>query len=469
MNHTIGVYGLGVMGASLAKNMLNKGERVALYNYTPDLTEKFSEEFPHESATVFYDLKPFIESLEKPRKVFLMVTAGEVTDSVINSIAPLLDKEDIIMDGGNANFKDSTERFRLLKEKGIQFLSIGVSGGEAGALNGPALMPSGDKAAYDEVAPILEKIAAQVDGKPCCSYIGTEGSGHYVKMVHNGIEYADMQLISEAYQFLRKVVGLDVKEIANIFSKWNEWELKSYLIEITGHILNYDDPVTSQPIIDVILDKAGQKGTGKWTSKDALDIGVPASIITESVFARYLSSLKDERVEAAEYLAGPKMNCQVSDKDEWINLVKEALFMGKICTYAQGFMQYKQASDYYGWNFRLADIALIFRGGCIIQADFLDSVSQAFQSDVKLKNILRAPYFQEKANAYEGSLRRVAMKAMENGLSIPGLSSSLSFYDGYRASRSGAELIQAQRDYFGAHTYERVDKVGIFHTVWEGE
>lgn len=469
MNHTVGVYGLGVMGASLAKNMLNKGERVALYNYTSDLTEKFSEEFPHESATAFYDLKPFIESLEKPRKVFLMVTAGEVTDSVINSIAPMLDKEDIIMDGGNANFKDSTERFRLLKEKGIQFLSIGVSGGEAGALNGPALMPSGDKAAYDEVAPILEKIAAQVDGKPCCSYIGTEGSGHYVKMVHNGIEYADMQLISEAYQFLRKVVGLDIKEIANIFSKWNEWELKSYLIEITGHILNYDDPDTSQPIIDVILDKAGQKGTGKWTSKDALDIGVPASIITESVFARYLSSLKDERVEAAEYLAGPKMNCQVSDKEEWINLVKEALFMGKICTYAQGFMQYKQASDYYGWNFRLADIALIFRGGCIIQADFLDSVSQAFQSDVKLKNILRAPYFQEKANAYEGSLRRVAMKAMENGLSIPGLSSSLSFYDGYRASRSGAELIQAQRDYFGAHTYERVDKVGIFHTVWEGE
>lgn len=469
MNHTVGVYGLGVMGASLAKNMLNKGERVALYNYTSDLTEKFSEEFPHESATAFYDLKPFIESLEKPRKVFLMVTAGEVTDSVINSIAPMLDKEDIIMDGGNANFKDSTERFRLLKEKGIQFLSIGVSGGEAGALNGPALMPSGDKAAYDEVAPILEKIAAQVDGKPCCSYIGTEGSGHYVKMVHNGIEYADMQLISEAYQFLRKVVGLDIKEIANIFSKWNEWELKSYLIEITGHILNYDDPDTSQPIIDVILDKVGQKGTGKWTSKDALDIGVPASIITESVFARYLSSLKDERVEAAEYLAGPKMNCQVSDKEEWINLVKEALFMGKICTYAQGFMQYKQASDYYGWNFRLADIALIFRGGCIIQADFLDSVSQAFQSDVKLKNILRAPYFQEKANAYEGSLRRVAMKAMENGLSIPGLSSSLSFYDGYRASRSGAELIQAQRDYFGAHTYERVDKVGIFHTVWEGE
>src|SRR5690625_3466244 len=469
MNHTVGVYGLGVMGASLAKNMLNKGERVALYNYTSDLTEKFSEEFQHESATAFYDLKPFIESLEKPRKVFLMVTAGEVTDSVIKSIAPMLDKEDIIMDGGNANFKDCTERFRLLKEKGIQFLSIGVSGGEAGALNDPALIPSGDKEDYDEVATILEKIAAQVDGKPCCSYIGTEGSGHYVKMVHNGIEYADMQLISEAYQFLRKVVGLDIKEIANIFSKWNEWELKSYLIEITGHILNYDDPDTSQPIIDVILDKAGQKGTGKWTSKDALDIGVPASIITESVFARYLSSLKDERVEAAEYLAGPKMNCQVSDKEEWINLVKEALFMGKICTYAQGFMQYKQASDYYGWNFRLADIALIFRGGCIIQTDFFDSDSQVFQSDVKLKNILRAPYFQEKANAYEGSLRRVAMKAMENGLSIPGLSSSLSFYDGYRASRSGAELIQAQRDYFGAHTYERVDKVGIFHTVWEGE
>lgn len=466
MRHSIGIFGLGVMGSSLAKNMLNNDERVALYNYTPDLTKRFIEDFPHQNAAAYKDLEQFIDSLEKPRKIFLMVTAGSITDSVINSIVPLLDKGDIIMDGGNANFQDSTRRFHSLKKLGINFLSVGVSGGETGALNGPALMPSGEKDVYDKVAPILEKIAAKVNGKPCCSYIGTEGSGHYVKMVHNGIEYADMQLISEAYQILRKIIGLDVKEIADIFAEWNEWELKSYLIEITSDILNYDDPETSQPIIDVILDKAGQKGTGKWTSKDALDIGVPASIITESVFARYLSSLKDERVEAANYLAGPKMELEISDKDYWINLVKEALFMGKICTYAQGFMQYKQAAEHYGWDLQLDEIALIFRGGCIIQAEFLESVSQAFQADPELKNILRAPYFQEKANNYEGALRKVVMKAMENGLSIPCLSSSLSFYDGYRSPRNGAELIQAQRDYFGAHTYKRVDKAGVFHTEW---
>lgn len=467
MKHTIGVFGLGVMGASLAKNMLNNNQRVALYNYTADLTREFEEEFPHENATAFYDLKEYVQSLEKPRKIFLMVTAGSVTDSVINSVIPLLEEGDIILDGGNANFHHSTQRFHFLKQKGIRFLSVGVSGGEAGALNGPALMPSGDKEAYEMVAPILEKIAANVDGKPCCTYIGTEGSGHYVKMVHNGIEYADMQLISESYQFLRTVVGLDVKEIANVFAEWNKWELKSYLIDITSRILNYDDPETSQPMVDVILDKAGQKGTGKWTGKDALDIGVPATIITESVFARYLSSLKEERVEASQSLNGPNMNHPVSNQDEWIELVKEALFMGKICTYAQGFLQYKQASDYYGWNLNLDDIALIFRGGCIIQADFLDSVSEVFRWNHDLENMLQAPYFQEKTNTYEGSLRRVVMKAMENGLSVPCLSASISYYDGYRTSTSGANLIQAQRDYFGAHTYERVDKTGVFHTQWE--
>jgi len=466
MKSTIGVFGLGVMGASLAKNMANKGERVAVYNYTPDLTEKLVSEFAHDNVTAHYELEDFVNQLEKPRKIFLMVTAGSVTDAVIQSLIPLLEKGDLIMDGGNAQFQDSNRRYHQLKELGIDFLSVGVSGGEEGALHGPALMPSGARHAYDQAAPILEKIAAQVDGKPCCSYIGPEGSGHYVKMVHNGIEYADMQLITEAYQFLREKVGLTVKEIADVFKTWNETELKSYLIEITSHILDRVDAETNQPIVDVILDKAGQKGTGKWTSQNALDIGVPSSIITESVFARYVSAFKEERVEAAKHLIGPSVKDDEVDKAYWIDQVKEALFMGKICAYAQGFHQYQQASEQYGWNLNLDDIALIFRGGCIIRADFLNTISDAFKEDASLTNLLRAPYFQEKANQYQTALRTVAIKGMENGLSLPCFSAALTYYDGYRSAQSGANLIQAQRDYFGAHTYERVDKEGIFHTEW---
>ncbi|MFD1064866.1 decarboxylating NADP(+)-dependent phosphogluconate dehydrogenase [Oceanobacillus locisalsi] len=464
--NAIGMFGLGVMGANLALNMANQGEKVAVYNYTSDLTDAFQEKHPHENITAYYELADFIQSLEKPRKIFLMVTAGTVVDSVIESLVPLLDQGDIIMDGGNSNFQDSNRRYHDLKEKGFHFIGVGVSGGEEGALNGPALMPSGDKAAYQHVAPILEKIAAQVDGKPCCSYLGKEGAGHYVKMVHNGIEYADMQLITEAYQFLRERLGLDVHEIAAIFTEWNKGELESYLMEITADILTRVDEETNQPMVDVILDKSEQKGTGKWTSQNALDMGVPLTIVTESVFMRFLSNVKEERMTAEKELAGPDSLLEQADKDEWIELVRQALFMGKISTYAQGFYQYKQASEQYGWDLQLDDIALIFRGGCIIRAGILNEISSAFQADKTLSNLFLSPYFKTILNTYQNAMRKVVIKGMETGLALPCFNASLVYYDGYRSGKSGANLIQAQRDYFGAHTLERIDKEGHVHIEW---
>lgn len=463
--NTIGLYGLGVMGASLAGNMLNKGEKVAVYNHTPDLTDKFKSDFPHENADLHYDLKRFVSSLETPRKIFLLVTAGSVTDSVIESLSPLLDKGDIILDGGNSNFVDSNRRYHALKEQGIHFLGVGVSGGQEGALKGPALMPGGDEAAYKEVAPVLEKISAQVDGKACCAYVGREGSGHYVKMIHNGIEYADMQLITETYQIMRNILGYTVEEIADIFEEWNQGELESYLLEITSDILRRKDDETGRPLVDVILDKSGQKGTGKWTSQNALDLGVPLSIITESVFARFLSSLKNERVEAAVKLNGPEPKLE-TNREEWLEILRQALFVGKINAYTQGFQQYKKASDEYQWELNLREIALIFRGGCIIRASILNQISAAYDEDKDLNNLLLASYFNDKVNDYESSLRRIVVKAVENGLYVPCLTASLTYYDGYRSAESGANMIQAQRDYFGAHTYQRNDKDGVFHTEW---
>jgi 6-phosphogluconate dehydrogenase len=466
MKNSIGVYGLGVMGSNLARNMANHGENVAVYNYTPDLTDQFVSRHAHSRIEAYYELEPFVRSLKSPRKIFLMVSAGAAVDSVIESLLPLLDQGDIIMDGGNSDFHDSNRRYRALKERGIHFISVGVSGGEEGALNGPALMPSGDKEAYRQVAPILEKIAAQVDGKPCCTYIGPEGSGHYVKMVHNGIEYADMQLIAEAWQFLHQIVGLSIPETADVFRSWNESELKSYLIEITAEILSKTDQETGKPMVKVILDKAGQKGTGKWSSQEALNLGVPTTIMTESVFARFLSSLKEERIQAESLLEGPSPSGEEADKAYWIEQVKQALFMGKICAYAQGFQQYKTASEQYGWSLHLGDIALIFRGGCIIRADFLNRISDAYQESRDLSNLLLAPYFLEKTNRYQASLRKVVIKGFENGLPLSCLSSALAFYDGYRSSTSCANLIQAQRDYFGAHGFERTDQQGTFHAGW---
>lgn len=467
MLNTIGVIGLGVMGSNITLNMANNGEKVAAYNYTRDLTDQLVAKLDGQSLHPYYEIRDFVQSLETPRKIFLMVTAGKPIDSVITSLLPHLEAGDIIMDGGNSHFEDTERRYDELKSKEIHYLGIGISGGEVGALKGPSIMPGGDKDAYEKVAPILTKIAAQVDGVPCCTYIGPKGAGHFVKMVHNGIEYADMQLIAEAYTFLREKLHLEVDEIADIFESWNQGELKSYLIEITAEILRKKDEVTGLPLIDVILDKAGQKGTGKWTSMQAIDNGIPASIITESLFARYISALKEERVNAEQILTGPKNVQQTLDKNEWIDYIRQALYMGKVCAYAQGFTQYKMSSELHGWDLPLKDIALIFRGGCIIRAEFLNVISEAYQEQPNLANLLISPYFAEKVADYQIGLRKVVCEGINSGISFPCLSASLSYYDSYRTGISNANLLQAQRDYFGAHTYERRDLSGVFHTNWQ--
>jgi 6-phosphogluconate dehydrogenase len=467
MLNTIGVYGLGVMGSNIALNMASKGERVAVYNYTRDLTDKLVQRLEGQTITPYYDLEAFVQSLAKPRKIFIMVTAGKAIDSVIHSLLPLLEEGDLLMDGGNSHYKDTERRYDELKAKGIGYLGIGISGGEIGALTGPSIMPGGDPDVYERVAPILTKIAAQVEGDPCCVYIGPKGAGHFVKMVHNGIEYADMQLIAEAYTFLRIKLGLSVDEIADIFDEWNQGELKSYLIEITAEILRKRDDITGLPLIDVILDKAGQKGTGKWTSIQAIDNGIPTSIITEALFARYISSLKEERMAAETILAGPDEDQQSLDKQAWVEYVRQALYMGKVCAYAQGFTQYKMTSELYDWNLPLKDIALIFRGGCIIRANFLNVISEAYQEQPNLANLLISPYFAEKVKAYQTGLRKVVCEGIQSGISFPCLSASLTYYDSYRTGTSNANLLQAQRDYFGAHTYERNDLEGVFHTNWQ--
>ncbi|KTD84166.1 decarboxylating NADP(+)-dependent phosphogluconate dehydrogenase [Paenibacillus etheri] len=466
MFNTIGVIGLGVMGSNIALNMASKGEQVGVYNYTRDLTDNLVATTEGQLIHPYYKIQDFVHSLETPRKIFLMVTAGKPIDSVISALVPFLEAGDVIMDGGNSHYEDTERRYDELKSKGIGYLGIGISGGEVGALKGPSIMPGGDKAVYEKVAPILTKIAAQVDDDPCCVYIGPKGSGHFVKMVHNGIEYADMQLIAEAYTFLRKRLGLSVNEIADIFETWNQGELNSYLIQITAEILRKKDEITGLPLIDVILDKTGQKGTGKWTSIQAIDTGIPSSIITESLFARYISSLKEERVYADIILSGPEMDQRSLDKDLWIEYVRQALYMGKICAYAQGFTQYKMTSELYGWDLPLKDIALIFRGGCIIRAEFLNVISETYQAQPNLANLLIAPYFAEKVKEYQIGLRKVACEGINSGISFPCLSASLTYYDSYRTGISNANLLQAQRDYFGAHTYERSDLTGFFHTNW---
>ncbi|WP_256757920.1 decarboxylating NADP(+)-dependent phosphogluconate dehydrogenase [Cohnella sp. WQ 127256] len=469
MLNTIGVIGLGVMGSNIALNMASKGEQVAIYNYTRDLTDQLVDKIQGQLSQFihpYYEIQEFVQSLETPRKIFLMVTAGKPIDSVIGALVPFLEAGDVIMDGGNSHFEDTERRYDELRSRGIGYLGIGISGGEVGALEGPSIMPGGDKDVYNKVAPILTKIAAQVDDDPCCVYIGPKGSGHFVKMVHNGIEYADMQLIAEAYTFLRKRLDLPVDEIAEIFESWNEGELQSYLIQITAEILRKKDEITGLPLIDVILDKTGQKGTGKWTSIQAIDNGIPSSIITESLFARYISSLKEERIYAEDILSGPEMDQPNLDKDLWIEYIRQALYMGKICAYAQGFTQYRMTSELYEWDLPLKDIALIFRGGCIIRADFLNVISETYQSQPNLANLLIAPYFAEKIKQYQIGLRKVVSEGINTGNALPCLSSSITYYDNYRTGMSNANLLQAQRDYFGAHTYERSDVTGFFHTNW---
>ncbi|WP_449402909.1 decarboxylating NADP(+)-dependent phosphogluconate dehydrogenase [Exiguobacterium artemiae] len=466
MLHSIGVIGLGVMGRNIALNMASRQEDVAVYNYTRDLTDDLMAHNEGLPVHPYYEVADFVQSLARPRKIFVMVTAGSAIDSVIESLIPHLETGDIIMDGGNSHFHDTERRFDQLQQHGIEYIGVGVSGGEVGARTGPAIMPGGTKEAYEQVAPILTKIAAQVNGDPCCVYIGPKGAGHFVKMVHNGIEYADMQLIAEAYSFLRVRLGLDVEEIADVFASWNEGELKSYLIEITADILRKKDDETGLPLIDVILDQAGQKGTGKWTSMQSIDNGIASSIITEALFARYLSAVKEERVAAASVLGGPEAR-EMLDKDVWIERIRQALYMGKIAAYAQGFTQYRTSSELYDWNLRLEEIALIFRGGCIIRAEFLNVISEAFAKDESLANLMIAPYFADKVQDYQTALRQVVAESALSGLAAPCLSTSLTYYDSYRTANSNANILQAQRDYFGAHTYARTDREGTFHTDWQ--
>lgn len=454
------------MGKNLAFNIESRGYSISVYNRSKEKTEDMMKEAEGKNVYPAYTMEDFVASLEKPRKILLMVKAGGPTDATIEQLKPLLDKGDIVIDGGNTFFRDTQRRNDELSKLGIHFIGTGVSGGEEGALTGPSIMPGGQLEAYELVAPILKAISAKVDGDACCTYIGPDGAGHYVKMVHNGIEYGDMQLISEVYFLLKHVVGLSAEELHEVFAEWNKGELDSYLIEITADIFKKYDEETGKPMVDVILDKAGQKGTGKWTSQSALDLGVPLPIITESVFARYISSLKDERTAASKLLSGPTISAFDGDKSVYIESVRKALYMSKICSYAQGFAQMKAASEEYNWNLSYGEIAMIFRGGCIIRAQFLQKIKDAFDRDANLNNLLLDPYFQNIVEGYQGALREVVSSAVLNGIPVPGLSAALSYFDSYRTETLPANLIQAQRDYFGAHTYQRVDKEGTFHTEW---
>lgn len=462
----IGVIGVGVMGRSLALNFESKGYRVSLYDVSEERINQIISLEKKKNLVGTYSLEELVASLETPRKIMLMVQAGEVTDSVIDSLLPLLDEKDILIDGGNTYYTDTIRRSERVESRGVHFIGAGVSGGEEGALKGPSIMPGGQKQAYELVRPLFEDISAKVNGEPCTTYIGPNGAGHYVKMVHNGIEYGDMQLISESYALLKEIVGLSNDELHHVFKEWNEGELDSYLIEITADIFTKQDEETGQALVDVILDSAGQKGTGKWTSKSALDLGVPLSIITESVFARFLSAIKEERIQASKVLSGPKTTPYSGDKQEIIEEIRKALFFSKVLSYAQGFAQLKAMSDEQDWNIQYGEVARIFRGGCIIRAAFLHKITEAFSNNPELANLLLDPYFENVASSYQSSLRKVISLAVENGVPVPSFSSAIAYYDSYRSERLPANLLQAQRDYFGAHTYKRIDKDGIFHTNW---
>ncbi|MGW7161518.1 NADP-dependent phosphogluconate dehydrogenase [Paenibacillus taichungensis] len=462
----IGVIGLAVMGKNLALNIESKGFSVSVFNRSPEKTNDLLKEAEGKNLTGAFTIEEFVASLESPRKILIMVQAGKATDATIEQLLPHLDEGDIIIDGGNAYFPDTQRRSKDLEAKGFRFIGAGVSGGEEGALKGPAIMPGGQESAYELVEPILTAISAKVGDDACSTYIGPDGAGHYVKMVHNGIEYGDMQLIGEAYHLLKSVLNVSVEELHAIFSEWNQGELDSYLIEITADIFSKYDPETGKPMVDVILDAAGQKGTGKWTSQSGLDLGVPLSMITESVFSRFLSAMKDERVAASKILNGPATEAFSGDKKAFIENVRKALFASKIVSYAQGFAQMRAASDEYGWDLKYGNIAMIFRGGCIIRSQFLQNIKEAYDKDAELKNLLLDPYFQNIVESYQGAWREVVAAAVTQGIPVPGFSSALSYYDSYRTERLPANLLQAQRDYFGAHTFKRVDKEGSFHFQW---
>jgi 6-phosphogluconate dehydrogenase len=449
----IGVVGMAVMGKNLALNIESRGYSVALYNRTGSKTEEVVHDNPDKNLKGTYSVEEFVDSIEKPRRIVLMVQG------------------DVLIDGGNTFFQDTIRRSNELADSGINFIGTGVSGGEEGALKGPSIMPGGQKEAYELVAPILEKISAKAeDGSPCVTYIGPDGAGHYVKMVHNGIEYGDMQLIAESYDLMQNILGLSVDEMAEIFAEWNTGELDSFLIEITADILTRkDDLGTGKPIVDVILDAAGNKGTGKWTSQSALDLGVPLPLITESVFARYISAYKEERVQASNVLPKPAAYQFEGDKKEFVEKIRQALYFSKIMSYAQGFAQLRSASKEYNWELPFGEIAKIWREGCIIRAQFLQKITDAYDKEADLENLLLDDYFKDITANYQQAVREVVALAVQAGVPVPTFSSAISYFDSYRSDRLPANLIQAQRDYFGAHTYERTDREGIFHYSWYDE
>ena len=462
----LGVLGLAVMGANLARNAARKGFGVALYNRHGERTDALVREFGHEGRFIpAKTLKDFVGSLSKPRAVIIMVKAGKPVDDVIDELAPLLDPGDIVIDGGNSLFTDTNRRFDALKGRGLRFIGMGVSGGEEGALEGPSMMPGGEREAYARIEPMVTKMAAQVEGAPCCTYIGPAGAGHFVKMVHNGIEYADMQLIAEAYDLFKTVYGLTAPAIADIFEGWKAGDLDSYLIEITAAVLRKRDEATGQPLVDAILDEAEQKGTGRWTARNALDLGVPLTGITEAVYARVLSGERSLRVEAEGTLPRNTAAARAPSASETDD-IRDALYASKIVAYAQGFEQMTAASQEYGWDLHLGEIAKIWRGGCIIRARFLDRITEAYGAERTIANLILQDYFREGVVRCEPAWRRVAVRAVEHGVAIPAFSSSLSYYDGLRRARGPANLLQGLRDYFGAHTYRRLDKEGTFHTRW---
>ena len=462
----IGLVGLAVMGENLVLNMVSKGFQVSVFNRTTARVDEFlAGQAAGKAVKGTYSLAELAASLERPRRIMLMVKAGKPVDEMIEQILPYLEQDDILIDGGNSFFEDTRRRFKALAVKGIRFVGMGVSGGEEGALKGPSLMPGGDEAAFREIAPLFTKIAAQVADGPCCSFVGPDGAGHYVKMVHNGIEYSDMQLIAEAYYILSKAGGLTAAELHEVFARWNEGPLDSYLIEITRDIMAVNDPETGKPLVELILDKAGQKGTGKWTSQSALDLGIPTPAITEAVFARCMSAVKEERVVAATVLKGPQ-GTWTGDRQQLIQAVHDALYASKICSYAQGFALLAAASKEYGWNLQFGEISLLWRGGCIIRARFLDKIRDAFAKDAKLANLMLDSFFASVLAESQAPWRLVLKTCRDLGIPTPAFNASLDYYDSYRQAVLPANLIQAQRDYFGAHTYERIDRPGTFHTEW---
>ena len=466
----IGLIGLAVMGQNLVLNMADHGYRVAVFNRTTSKVDDFINGPARDTSIIAtYSLEEFVASLAQPRKVMLMVKAGEVVDSFIEMLVPLLEPGDVIIDGGNSHYPDSTRRTAYLREKGLRFIGTGISGGEEGARHGPSIMPGGDPEAWPLVKDIFQSIAAKVDGEPCCQWVGQDGAGHFVKMVHNGIEYGDMQLICEVYALMENALGMSCDDMHKVFKQWNDGVLDSYLIEITADILAMKDE-DGEPLVDKILDTAGQKGTGKWTGISALDLGVPLTLIGEAVFARVLSSLKDQRVRASGILGSRSSDVKNEDVDDKVKALHDALYASKIISYAQGFMLMQEAAEEQGWDLNYGEIALMWRGGCIIRSTFLGNIRDAYDKNPELENLALDVFFTEALKAAEAGWREAVILAVEHAIPAPAITSALSYFDGYRSERLPANLLQAQRDYFGAHTYERIDRPRgeFFHTDWTG-